>query len=136
MKIKKEFKEAQVKTNDLQILIESKDIWCSDIRMKDMESYGVIFNLYYAGVAASDMQAGGGEDLAPVDETTPEFRDIHISNVICSGAKQAIYINGLPELPLRGVDFTNCVFTAKKGLEMYNAKDVTFHDVTINGQKL
>ncbi len=113
-----------------------KNIWCDDIRMKDIESYGVIFNLYYAGVAASDMKDGGGSDIVPVDETTPEFRDIHISNVICAGAKQAIYINGLPELPLDKVTFRNCVFTAKKGLEMYNVKDVTFNKVVINGKEL
>ena len=113
-----------------------KDVWCNDIRMKDIESYGVIFNLYYAGVAASDMQNEAGADVVPVNETTPEFRDIHISNVVCAGAKQAIYVNGLPELPLDGVDFTNCVFTAKKGLEMYYVKDVIFRNVKINGKQL
>lgn len=113
-----------------------KNIWCDGIRMKDIESYGVIFNLYYAGVAASDMQGVSGADMVTVSETTPEFRDIHISNVICAGAKQAIYINGLPELPLDGVDFHNCIFSAKKGLEMFNVGNVLFDNVTVNGKKI
>ena len=113
-----------------------KDIWCENIAMKDIVSYAVIFNLYYAGVAASDMKDGAEEDLMPVDETTPEFRDIHFRNISCSGAKQAIYLNGLPELPLSGLDFHDCVFTADKGAEVHYAKDVVFENVIVNGQVL
>ena len=113
-----------------------RDIWCENIAMKDIVSYAVIFNLYYAGVAASDKADGQEEDLAPVDETTPEFRDIHFRNISCSGAKQAIYLNGLPELPLSGLDFHDCVFTADKGAEVHYAKDVVFDNVIVNGTAL
>ncbi|MBR1783717.1 MAG: glycoside hydrolase family 28 protein [Bacteroidales bacterium] len=113
-----------------------KDIWCRDIYMKDITSYGVIFNLYYAGVAESDKGEDGKEDLLPVDETTPEFRDIHFDHIVCSGAKQAIYINGLPELPIRGLDFHNSVFTAQNGAEVHYAQDVVFDNVTVNGKAL
>ena len=113
-----------------------KDIWCEDIYMKDIVSYGVIFNLYYAGVAASDMADGAIEPIVEVDETTPEMRDIHFSNIVCSGAKQAIYINGLPELPLSGLSFGNSTFTAAKGLEMHNEKGTTFNNVRINGEEV
>jgi len=113
-----------------------KDIWCEDIYMKDIVSYGVIFNLYYAGVAASDMADGAIEPIVEVDETTPEMRDIHFSNIVCSGAKQAIYINGLPELPLSGLSFENSSFTAAKGLEMHNEKGTSFNSVRINGEEV
>ena len=113
-----------------------KDIWCRDIYMKDIVSYGVIFNLYYAGVAATDMSGDAKSDLQPVDETTPEFRDCHFSGLVCAGAGQAIYINGLPEQPVRGLDFTDCCFSAKKGAEVHFAEDVSFDNVTVNGEKL
>ena len=113
-----------------------KDIWCERIYMKDIVSYGVIFNLYYAGVAATDMVNGICEPVVPVDETTPEFRDIHFSDIFCSSAKQAIYINGLPELPLRGLSFSNSTFNAQKGLEMHNEEGTTFDNVKINGQEV
>ena len=113
-----------------------KDIWCRNIYMKDIVSYGIIFNLYYAGVAATDMAKGGHEELLPVDETTPEFRDIHFDHILCSGAQQAIYLNGLPELPLDGLDFHNSVFTAEKGVEVHNAQHVTFDNIMVNGEKL
>ncbi len=113
-----------------------KDIWCQDIYMKDIVTYGVIFNLYYAGVAATELKDGETSDIQPVDETTPEFRDCHFSGIVCSGAKQAIYINGLPELPVSGLDFTDCTFTAKKGVEMHFQKDITFKNVTVNGKEI
>ena len=113
-----------------------KDIWCEDIYMTDIVTYGVIFNLYYAGVAATDLSKDATEDIQPVDETTPEFRDMHFDNIVCSGAKQAIYINGLPELPVSGLHFSNSTFRSQKGLEMHYHKDITFDNVIINGEKI
>lgn len=111
-----------------------KDIWCERIYMKDIVSYGVIFNLYYAGVAASDMNADGKSDILPVDETTPEMRDIHFTDILCAGAKQAIYINGLPELPISGISFANSNFTAEKPAEIHFATGITFDNVLVNGK--
>ena len=113
-----------------------KNIWCDHILMKDIVSYGVIFNLYYAGVAATDKADNEATDLQPVDETTPEFRDIHIADVTCAGAAQAIFINGLPELPVRNIDFHNSIFTAKKGSEVHFAQHITFDNVRVNGETL
>ncbi|MBQ6246308.1 MAG: glycoside hydrolase family 28 protein [Kiritimatiellae bacterium] len=113
-----------------------KDIWCDHIYMKDIVTYGVIFNLYYAGVAATDMDPDAKSDIQPVDETTPEFRDIHVSDVLCAGADQAIFINGLPELPVRNIDFRNSNFTAEKGEEVHFAENITFDNVTINGKRI
>ena len=125
------------------------NIWCDHIYMKDIVSYGVIFNLYYAGVAASDIKKADAPaqssaatasadfpSVPAVDETTPEFRDMHISEVICSGAKQAIYVNGLPEMPVKNIAFRNSVFTAKKGAEVHYAQNVTFENVSVNGEQL
>ncbi|MBO7544770.1 MAG: glycoside hydrolase family 28 protein [Bacteroidales bacterium] len=113
-----------------------KDIWCDHIYMKDIVTYGVIFNLYYAGVAATELSNGVFEPLVEVDETTPEFRDCHFSDIICAGAKQAVFINGLPELPVRNLDFRSSVFTAGKGVEVHYAEGVTFEDVFVNGEKI
>ena len=113
-----------------------KDIWCERIYMKDIVTYAVTFNLYYEGVDASEMKEDAQADLQPVDETTPEFRDLHFCDIVCSGADQAIYVNGLPEMPVRGIDFTRCIFTSKKDTKIQYAEDIRFQDVTINGKAL
>lgn len=114
-----------------------RNIWCDHIYMKDIVAEAVTFNLYYAGVAATDRAEGAGEaDIRPVDETTPEFRDMYISDIVCSGARQAVFINGLPELPVSRIAFRNCVFTAARGAEIHYAKDIEFDNVIVNGEKL
>ena len=82
-----------------------ENIWIDNIHMVDILAEAVLFNLYYKGMSAATMQLKGGghqvkDELFPIDETTPVFRNFHISNIICDGAKKAIYVNGLPEMPL------------------------------------
>ena len=113
-----------------------KDIWCDHIYMKDIVSYGVIFNLYYAGVAATDMDKNPDGDIRPVDETTPEFRDFHFSDITCAGAEQAVYVNGLPEMPVKNLAFKDGRFQAEKGVETHYSENVTFENVFVNGEKL
>ena len=113
-----------------------KDIWCDHIYMKDIVTYGVIFNLYYAGVAATELAKDGQSDLQPVDETTPEFRGFRFSDIVCAGADQAVFINGLPEMPVKDVAFARCTFAADKGADVNFAENVTFEEVTVNGESL
>ena len=115
---------------------EVKDIWCRNIYMKDIVAEAVTFNLYYAGAAATEREDAGESDLAPVDETTPSFHSFSFHTIVCSGSKQAIYINGLPELPLNDISFNNCCFYARKGMEVNNAENVSFKNVTINGTEI
>ena len=113
-----------------------RDIWCERIYMKDIVTYAVTFNLYYQGVAATEMKDGASADLQPVDETTPEFRDMHFADIVCNGARQAIYINGLPEMPVRGLTFENSLFVSDRETTVQYAEDVTFSNVTVNGKAL
>ena len=117
---------------------EVKDIWCRNIYMKDIVTQGVIFNLYYAGVSTTEKAPDGSpvQTVFPVDETTPVFHGFHFSDIVCAGAGQAIFINGLPELPLRDIAFSDCVLTADKGVEVHNAEGVTFENVFVNGEEV
>ena len=82
------------------------------------------------------MGKDGNGDVQPVDETTPEFRDFHFSDIVCAGAAQAVYVNGLPELPVRNIDIRSSVFTADKGVETNYYENVTFDDVIVNGERI
>ena len=93
--------------------------------MKDIVNYGIIFNLHYAGVAASELADGQVEPVFQVDETTPSFHDIHISDVSLAGPCQAVYINGLPEMPVRNVDFKNFNYVTAKAPEVHYAENIS-----------
>ncbi|MBO6249629.1 MAG: glycoside hydrolase family 28 protein [Bacteroidales bacterium] len=107
-----------------------ENIWCEDIYMKDIVTYGVIFNLYYEGVAATDLKKDAKSDLKPVDETTPEFRNMSFDGIVCAGARQSVFINGLPEMPVKGIIFKDSYFRAQKGREINFAEDIQFNNVT------
>ncbi|MCR4918652.1 MAG: glycoside hydrolase family 28 protein [Prevotella sp.] len=113
-------------------------IWIDNVTMADIVNDAIIFNLYYGGKSVAEQVADGDKpdtDKAyPVDETTPEFRDIHISNVRCSNAGRAMLFNGLPEKPIDGIHLNNIWIRAKKGAEFTNCKGVERNNVNISVQ--
>lgn len=111
-------------------------IWIDNIYMTDIVTETVLFDLFYMGKSA--VEAAGDEQVEepafPVDETTPTFRDIHISNVVCAGAARAMYFNGLPEMPVSGIDISDCVITSRKGIEIRWSDNVTLRNVKVTPQ--
>ena len=110
-----------------------RNIYISDIYMKDIIADGILFDLFYGGKAATE---SAGDEAAsakaveiPVDETTPEFRDIYIENVYCNGARRAMLFNGLPEMPVSNINIKNCTITAGTGIDIRNSQDITLENV-------
>ncbi len=107
-------------------------IFISNVRMTDIPGDAINFNLYYGGKAPLDDTPGAAASAAPpVSEATPQFRDIHIENVICRGAQNAIVLQGLPEMPLRGIVLKNVTMTARKGVSVTDAENITFDNVRV-----
>ena len=110
-----------------------KNIHIDNIYMKDILAEGVLFDLFYGGKSAVDAAADGSpivdEPARPVDETTPEFRDIYIRKVYCNGAARAMFFNGLPEMPVTNINITDCTVTADTGIDLRNSQDITFKNV-------
>jgi len=81
-----------------------EDIYINDIRMKGIATDAIGFNMYYGGRAPEEESEGveAVRKAVPVDEGTPRFRNIHIKNIVCTGAKRAIIVEGLPRCRLRG----------------------------------
>jgi polygalacturonase len=76
-----------------------------------------------------------GETQSP-DETvsrrTPTLRDIAISHVTVSGAKQLIDIEGLPEMPVSGLRLTDIVGSGETGLLAQKTDALELHQVQLN----
>lgn len=110
-----------------------RNIHISDIYMKDIVADAILFDLFYGGKSAVEAAAEKDSTIAvppvPVDETTPEFRDIYIRDVYCNGASRAMLFNGLPEMPVTNINITNCTMTAETGIDIRNSKDITLENV-------
>lgn len=112
-----------------------ENIHIENIRMINIATDAIIFNLFYAGLAPTEMGEDPIENLminAPeVTEETPEFRNITIDRIHCHGANRALQIMGLPEMPVSGLVIENSVFTSTGGINCLFASDITVRGVTV-----
>ena len=103
-----------------------ENIYVDNIHMTNIPGDALIADLYYA---VKDVP---GDSVPAVTEETPSFRNIHISNVSCKGAGRAIFLNGLPEMPLKNFTVKNMRVTgAKKGAYVNKVAGITLDNVEI-----
>jgi hypothetical protein len=70
----------------------------------------------------------------PVSERTPRFRNIAISGMTVKGAKLAMDIVGLPEMPISGLRISDVVASAKFGLRAALTDGLELHQVQVNSE--
>ncbi len=110
-------------------------IYVSDIRMENIPGDAINFTTYYGGKSPLEDTAAATEtNFPPVSEETPQFRDIHIDSVVCRGAKNAIVLQGLPELPLRDIIFKNMAITSQQGVMVTDAENISFENVRVESR--
>jgi len=100
-----------------------ENIKVSDINMSDIKGAAITFDMYYFAKATATSQ--------PVNEGTPIFRNFQISNITCQGAKQAIMLRGLPEMPISQITMDNVHISSDQGVSITDASDITLHNVHV-----
>jgi polygalacturonase len=112
-----------------------ENIFIKDIYMKDIPAEAILFDMYYM---AKDPVVLAGEkrelpivEFKTVDETTPVFKNFHITNVYCNGAEKGIFVRGLPEMHIKDIVLENMVLQAKKGIDVQEATGITFKNIKI-----
>jgi len=106
----------------------TENIFIDGIHMKDIATSAILFDSYYEDDKPS---SGEARISAPVTPRTPLFQKFYIKNVVCSGARQAIYIQGLPEQFVRDIDFSHMTISARSGVTCIDAEGLAFKDVTV-----
>ncbi|MFI5129731.1 MAG: glycoside hydrolase family 28 protein [Chitinophagales bacterium] len=110
-----------------------ENIFIRDIYMKDIPAEAILFDMYYMAkdpvVLAGEKRELPRVELKTVDESTPQFRNFHISNVYCNGAEKGIFIRGLPEMHVKNIVLENMVLQAKKGFDIQEATGITFRNI-------
>ena len=103
--------------------------------MMNIPTEPLLFDLHYGGKSAVEAAAEGASpfdvEFVEADETTPQFRDIYIKDVICSGAARAMYFNGIPEKNIENIVVENCEIVSEKGADLRYSTGVILKDVKI-----
>lgn len=103
-----------------------ENIFIDNINMIDIPNDALTMDLYYA------VNDSPETPIPDVNEETPVFRNIYISNVLCRGAGRAVYFNGLPEMPLKNIFIKNMTITnAKKGIVINQASQVNMENIKV-----
>jgi polygalacturonase len=101
-----------------------------DVRFDNwtMENVGQAINVtsYYL------MEGEVRTSAQPVSEKTPVFRNIAISHMTIHGARVAINVEGLPEMPIAGLRISDVIASAKIGMKAYNTEALELHHVQVN----
>jgi polygalacturonase/pectin methylesterase-like acyl-CoA thioesterase len=109
-------------------------IYVKDISMRNIVHQAVFLDMYYFAKAPSiaDVYSGAAKaDTASVSEATPRFRDIHISNIVCDGAEEGIFVRGLPEMNIRDIDLSDMVLKTAKGAELIEAQHIGLRNIRL-----
>jgi len=116
-----------------------ENIFIRDISMFDIQGDAITFDLYYGGKSVIEVLESGEKvnniEPKPVDETTPEFRNIDIENIICRGARRAMFFNGLPEKPIMNITLKDIYITAENDMDFFNCKNVQRRNVNVTIRK-
>lgn len=112
-----------------------ENIHIRDIVMMNIPTEPLLFDLHYGGKSAVEAAADGlpafDVEYVPADETTPQFKDIYVSDVVCSGAARAMYFNGIPEKNIENIVVENCEIIADKGADLRYSTGVVLRNVDI-----
>ncbi|HLT74995.1 MAG TPA: glycosyl hydrolase family 28 protein, partial [Ohtaekwangia sp.] len=132
-----------------------ENVYIKNIRMSHIGGAAILFDMYY--MAKDPLAVFGGDEnpaieFQPVNEGTPQFRDITIEDVVCNGAETAVFVRGLPEMNIRNIAMKNLSMKTSAGVvciegegiaisnstfiqdtptvvQLQNSKDITFDGV-------
>lgn len=101
-----------------------ENIYIKNIYLKDIVNEAILFDTYYENSPVE-------EQKVTVTETTPRFEKFYLDSIYCVGAEQAVFVRGLPEMPVREINLSNAVLSADKGFESKSASNFIIKNVKI-----
>lgn len=129
-----------------------EDIRVSNIIMKDVFC-PIIMNLYYFCGEGGKEKKVWDKNFYPVDKGTPKFRRIHFSEITARDVRNtAVFIYGLPEMPVKEITFDNVTIelaedaepavpamadkikpVTRQGFYCNNTEDIRLSNVRVSG---
>ena len=111
-----------------------ENVFIRDISMKNIAGEAILFDMYYQGKDPVSTFGNGGEtpkiELVPVNEGTPQFKNIFIDNVVAKGAETGLLIRGLPEMHIHHIELNNIDIESNQGYRVIEAQDIILNRAT------
>lgn len=113
-----------------------ENIYIENISMMDIVAESILFDLFYGGKSAVESMDDPKEnpvrqEILPVTEETPSFKNIYIKDITCVNAFRAMYFNGLPEMNVKNINVENVVISSDKGIELSESDGIVFNNIKI-----
>ena len=112
-----------------------ENVFINNIVMKDIPAEAILFDMYYM---AKDPVAISGEkreppkvEFKPVNETTPQFQNFYIRNIVCNGAAKAIFVRGIPEMHVKNVWIENAIMQTNDGIDIQEASNISLNNIAL-----
>ncbi|MHC4528233.1 MAG: glycosyl hydrolase family 28 protein, partial [Planctomycetota bacterium] len=101
-----------------------ENIWIRNITIDEIDGEAILLNTFYKSSA-----------VQPFSTKPPVLRNIHIENLKCAKAEDAIRIIGLPEQPIEDVTLANVSVGAEKGLFCADVKHIMLERINIRSDE-
>lgn len=122
-----------------------EDIYIDNLEMTDVGTALEITPNWNPAYSYSTLPAGYDINTVPEhwkkmvakvdpEKGIPHFKDIFISNIKVTGARKAIFADGLDQEPLKNFNFNNVDITAANAGSIKNALDWSFNKVSIKAK--
>jgi polygalacturonase len=109
-----------------------EDLTYDNLAMKNVKVVLFITSYYPNNITPKEPAK---DPARPITATTPTWRDIRISNLHAVDCEEAGRIFGLPESPVVDLVLSNVTIKAKKGLQIYNAKQIELKNCHVTAQQ-
>lgn len=118
-----------------------ENIYATNIVMNDIVTETFLFDLFYGGKSASESLEAGEtpgakeENIPPVTEETPAFRNLFFKNITSANTRRAMFFNGLPEMNIQNIQLENVSISSDIGAEFVESDGISLKNVTISPKK-
>ena len=105
-----------------------EDITIKNIQMSKIIGEAMIFTMGYVLSNIEDNK--DANDTSSVDMAdVPEFKNIHMENILCDEAKIGLKVNGLKQLPIHDITLKNSYIRADKDMDLALCDNIKLENV-------
>lgn len=104
-----------------------EDIDIDNIRMMDITGEAIIFTMGYSLFTFNKNESE--KDKHANIEDIPEFKNIRLNNIKCTGSKYGLKIEGLEEMPVHDIFVNDTDITAQHAYTVTNAENIILKNV-------